>query len=109
MAAILKNKVVKQVGKVPVKIFEMDASTRATVIGLSVANLTETNVFVSISVQDDTSVTGYYLKDIPIPTNTTLRALNGGEKLIIAPSNTLFVQSDVDDSVDVIVSYAEIV
>ena len=109
MAAILKNKVVKQVGTIPVKIFEMDASTRATIIGMSIANLTDTNVFISVLVQDDTSVTGYYLKDIPIPTNTSLRALNGGEKLIVAPSNTIYVQSDVDDSVDVIVSYAEIV
>ena len=108
MATLFKNSVIKNIGKKPVEIITTDASTRSTVIGLSVANLTASNVYISVLVKDDTSVTGYYIKDVLVPTNTSLRALNGGEKLILAPSNALYVASDVDDSIDVIASYVEI-
>ena len=109
MAAILRNKVIKSVGKIPVDIFETTGAQRATVIGMSLTNLTSSFVYVDILVQDDTSQTGYYLKETLLPANTSLRAVSTGEKLILAPSNKLQVRSSVNDSVDVIVSYAEII
>jgi len=108
MAAVLKNKVIKDIGTLPVDIFETTPSNRATVIGMSVTNLTENLVYVDVLVQDDTSNTGYYLKETLLPANTSLRVVSQGEKLILAPSNKLQVRSNVNDSVDVIVSYAEI-
>jgi hypothetical protein len=48
------------------------------------------------------------LKDTVLPANTSLRIVSTGEKLVVAPSNILSVSASVDDSVDVIVSYAEI-
>ena len=44
MATFFKNKVVKEIGKVNVPIYEVNPSARATVIGLSLANLTESVV-----------------------------------------------------------------
>lgn len=108
MATFFKNKVIKDIGPKPISVLETSASIRATVIGLSFANLTDAFVYVSVYVKDDTSVTGFYLKDILVPANTTLKALNGGEKLIIAPSNELLVSSSAQDSVDVVLSYVEI-
>lgn len=109
MAAILKNTVINNVGTVPIDVVETTASNRATVIGMSLTNLTQSFVYVDILVQDDTSITGYYLKETLLPANTSLRAVSTGEKLILAPSNKLLVRSSLDDSVDVVVSYAEIV
>ena len=109
MATLFKNKVVNTVGVVPVDVYETDASTRATVIGMSLTNLTQSFVYVDVLMQDDTSVTGYYLKQALLPANTSLRVVATGEKLIIAPSNKLQVRSSIDDSVDVIVSFVEIV
>ena len=109
MATIFKNKVVNSVGVLPVDIYDTDASTRATVIGLSLTNLTQSFVYVDVLLQDDTSVTGYYLKQTLLPANTSLRVVATGEKLIIAPSNKLQVRSSIDDSVDVIASIVEIV
>lgn len=108
MATLFKNTVAKDVGTVPVEIIETDGSTRATVIGLSITNLTSSFVYISVLMQDDTSVTGYYLKDTLLPANTSLRAVQQGEKLIVAPTNRLLVQSSVTDSVDVVASYVEI-
>jgi hypothetical protein len=109
MATLFKNKVVNTVGVVPVDVYETDASTRATVIGMSLTNLTQSFVYVDVLMQDDTSVTGYYLKQALLPANTSLRVVATGEKLIIAPSNKLQVKSSIDDSVDVVLSFVEIV
>ena len=109
MATLFKNKVVNAVGVLPVDIYEADASTRATVIGLSLTNLTQSFVYVNVLIQDDTSVTGYYLKETLLPANTSLRVVATGEKLIVAPSNKIQIQSSVDDSVDCVMSFVEIV
>lgn len=108
MATFFKNKVIKDVGTKPVEILETTPTNRATVIGLSITNLSTDFVYVNVYVEDDTSVTGYYLKDTLLPANTSLRAVNQGEKLIIAPSNRLLVSASVSDAVDVILSYVEI-
>lgn len=109
MATLFKNKVVNNIGVVPVDVYETNGSTRATVIGLSLTNLTESAVYVDVLLQDDTSVTGYYLKETMLPANTSLRVVSTGEKLIVAPTNKLQIRSSLDDSVDVVMSFVEIV
>ena len=108
MATLFRNKVIKNVGTVPVEITNIDPANRATVIGLSLTNLTDSFVYVSVYIEDDSSVSGFYLKDTLLPANTSLRAVNQGEKLILAGSNRMLVSSSLDDSVDVILSYVEI-
>jgi hypothetical protein len=108
MATFFRNSVIKNVGTQPVEILATTPTNRATVIGLSLTNLTSDYVFVDVLLQDDTSVTGYYLKEAVLPGNSSLRAVNQGEKLIIAPENKIFVKSSINDSVDVVMSYVEI-
>jgi multisubunit Na+/H+ antiporter MnhE subunit len=76
---------------------------------MSLTNLTQSFVYVDVLMQDDTSITGYYLKQALLPANTSLRVVATGEKLIVAPSNKIQVRSSINDSVDVIVSFVEIV
>lgn len=109
MATLFKNKVVKEVGETPTQIVQTADNTRATVIGLSLANLTNKSVLASIMLTDDTSTMGYYVKDVIIAPNGSLRAVNGGEKLILTPTNELSVVSSLANSIDVIVSYVEVV
>ena len=109
MATQFKNKVVKEVGTVPILAMETDAATRSTIVGLSLANLTEGVVTASVLVHDDTSVEGYFMKDVMVPPNTSLRALSAGEKLILAPSNELYLVASGDESLDAVISYVDIV
>lgn len=109
MATLFRNKAIKDVGLVPIEVIENNSATQSTVIGAALTNLTEDVIYASMLVQDDTSITAYYLKDVMIPPNTTLKAINGGEKLIVAPSCSLYVQADVDDSLDAVFSYVDIV
>jgi hypothetical protein len=112
MATIFKNKISPAVGTTPITALATDSTFRATVIGLSLANLTTEALRVSITVVDNTNpllpIEAHYLKDVVLPANQSLRAVNGGEKLMIALNNELRIRSDVDASVDVIVSYVEI-
>ena len=109
MATFFKNKVIKDVGKQAVEVYTTGVSTKTTVIGLALCNLTASVISVSILISDDTSVTGYYLKDVLVPPNSTLKALNGGEKLVFPATNVLYAQSNIDASLDVIMSQVEIV
>lgn len=109
MATTFKNKVIKEIGVVPVLAIETDAATRSTIIGISLANLTSGIVYASVLVHDDTSVEGYYLRDVMIPAHSSLRALSAGEKLILAPENQLYLVADQDNAFDAIISYVDIV
>ena len=107
MATFFRNKVEKSVGTVPITILTVPAASKVTAIGLSIANLLDGNT--SIQVKDDTSVLGYYIKDVMIAPSASLRAINGGEKLVLPGNNEVVVTADQDDAVDVILSYVEIV
>jgi hypothetical protein len=109
MATFFKNSVIKEIGITPVKVVETQTNSRATVIGLSLTNLTLGAILVSVEVQDDTSTRGYYCKDVLVPSNTSLRLVNGGEKLILGNSNELYVSCNTNNAVDALVSYVEIV
>ena len=107
MATFFKNKVIKDVGKQAVEVYTTGVSTKTTVIGLALCNLTASVISVSILISDDTSVTGFYLKDTLLPAGSSLRAVSTGEKLVLGTNNALKVQSSADDSVDCIVSFVE--
>ena len=73
------------------------------------ANTTTGAVSVSVLIGDDASSEGYYLKDVLVPPKSTLKPLGPAEKLILAPNNTLLLQSNKSNSVDAVLSYVDIV
>jgi hypothetical protein len=109
MASFFRNAVIKNVGATPVTVLSTAANARHTVIGLSLSNLTNGIVLVDIQLTNDLAVTGYYIHQMMIPPNSSLRVINGGEKLILAPSNTLTVNANMANALDVIASYVEII
>jgi len=109
MATFFRNSVIKEVGSTPTTVLQNSANSKMTVLGVSLANISESSLFVSMTLTDDQGTEGYFLKDVNLPPNSSLRALNGGEKLILGNGNILKVTSNLDTSVDVIVSYVEII
>lgn len=108
MATNFKNKVGANIGTTPVTLITAGESSKITIIGFTLTNLTEGIVVASVTVTDDTATTGHFIKNVPIPPNQSLRIVNGGEKLIIAPSNSVAVVANQSSALDVIVSYVEI-
>jgi hypothetical protein len=109
MASFFRNKVAKEIGVAPVQVLATAPNSRMTIIGLSLANLTSGIVLIDITLTDDTDVTGYYAKQVLIPPNSSLRVVNGGEKLILSTSNSLSISANVEDAVDAIISYVELI
>ena len=109
MATQFKNKIIREVGLAQIIALETDASTRSTIVGLNMANLTDFVVYASVLVKADDSVIGFLLKDTAVPPNSSLKVLSGGEKLILAPTNQLYVVADQDAALDVVISYVDIV
>ena len=73
------------------------------------ANITEFVVYASVLIHDDTSVEGYFMKDVMVPPNSSLHALSAGEKLILAPTNQLYLVANQNEALDVVISYVDIV
>lgn len=108
MATYFKNAIIKDVGTVPITVYSPPIGTNTIVLGLNLANLIDSVVKVTVTLQDTTSVSGYIVKDVMIAPNSSLRILSAGEKLIVASQSTLSVNSDISDSVDVVMSYVEL-
>lgn len=108
MANFFKNKVINEVGTTEETLLSFGPTVRGTVIGMSLANLTASNILATVTIEDDLGNIGHYFKDVVIPPNSSLRAVNGGEKLIVAPSNTLRIRASQPASLDVVLSYVEI-
>jgi hypothetical protein len=109
MATTFSNVLETELGTTETLVLTSASNARVTVIGLSLTNLTGSVILASIRILDNTSTdTAYYLKGVPIPPNQSLRVINGGEKLIVAPSNILSAVADQDDSLDIIASFVEI-
>lgn len=112
MATFFKNSIVKNIGTTPVQVVSTASNSRATVIGLSLTNLTLGAIQVSVEVTvpgDTTPITGYYCKDVLVPSNTSLRLVNGGEKLILGNNNSVQVSCNSDEGLDALISYVEII
>lgn len=109
MASFFKNTLVSGIGTTPADVLTtVEGSLRTTVIGLSLTNLTDGIVLASIQVTDATTSI-YYIKDVILPPNQSLRVINGGEKLILQADTTVTITSNTDNSLDLIMSYVEIV
>jgi hypothetical protein len=109
MASFFRNAVLNEVGTVQVTALETAANSRMTIIGMSLANLTQSMVLVDVKVENATAVVGHYVHQMMVPANSSLRLVNGGEKLILAESNKLYINANIDDSLDVIISYVELI
>jgi hypothetical protein len=72
-------------------------------------NATASGTGVTVTFSDASAVNAYYIKDVVIPPNQSLRVINGGERLVLGSSNTLSIVSNTASSLDVVVSLVEIV
>lgn len=109
MATFFRTKVVKSIGTTPADVIQTVSNNRFTVVGCNIANVIDDPVTVDIFVVDSSSTAAYYVRGIVIPANNSIKMITNGEKLILAEQCGLRIVSDTADSIDVVVSYAEIV
>ena len=79
------------------------ADSYDTVVGISVANITASDVTASVYINDGSNDI-YLIKDAPIPSGSALQVLDGGAKFVVQSGDALKVISDTASSLDVWVS-----
>lgn len=118
MATYFKNVLESELGSTETNVLSIANNARATIIGLSLTNLTGGIVLADVRIEqlDDIALpsptvegSAYYIKGVVLPPNQSLRVINGGEKLVLAPSTKVYIQSTVDASLDLVMSYVEII
>ena len=109
MTTLFKNVLNSGLGSTPTTVLASNSSARTTVIGLSLTNITSSIILASVELVDTVaSTSAYYVNNIVIPPNTSARVINGGERLVLGPSTNVIVSSNIDDSIDIVMSYVEI-
>ena len=116
MASFFRNKLHQNIGTAEVEVIEVSTNTRTTVIGLNLTNLTSGIVLATIRLElldanppNAVLSQAYYVKDIIVPPNQSLRVINGGEKLILGGNMKMHIHSNFEDSLDLVMSYVDIV
>lgn len=108
MATVFKNVLSSGLGATPTTVLTTASNAKTTVIGLSLTNMTDSVVLASIEIDDGVS-SAYYLKDVIIPPNQSLRVVNGGERLVLGVSTSVNIKSNTAGSLDLVLSYVEII
>ena len=100
MANTFKNYVSAAVGTSEVTTYTVPSSTTAVIIGCNVANITSSQIRVTVKVADT-----HVVKEVPVPANSAISVLDG--KIIAETTDTVKVTSNTAASADVIVSALE--
>jgi len=109
MTTAFKNVLNSGLGSTPTTVLTTNSSARTTVIGLSLTNTSSSVVLASVQLQDTLAGTNaYYIQNIVVPPNTSARVINGGERLVCGPSTNIVITSNIDGSIDLVMSYVEI-
>lgn len=100
----ITNKVVKDLGTTETTLVTTAFNQKGACVGLSVCNVTNGVVSVTIYLEDASGIKGKYVDRLEIAPRSSARVINGGEKLLLAPDNIVSIVSDTAASVDVIFS-----
>ena len=110
MANNFKVSVVAGVGTGASQAYVCPSSTETTVIGLSLANISTSQITVSahVSIGDAGNGVARLVKDAPIPVGSSLVVVGGDQKLVLNAADHIMITSSAASSVDVVTSYLEI-
>lgn len=110
MATLFRNVLRTGIGTTETLLLTTSSNAHSTVIGCSLTNTTEGIVLASFRLVDTVSATSaYFVKNVIIPPNQSLRIVNGGEKLVLGPLTEIYIQSNIADSLDLVMSYIDVV
>lgn len=108
MSDLLKSYGTKNVGTAPVSVYSTPAGKTAVAIGANIANILDVTINVTIQLNKAGNLYTI-LRKVYIPPNCAYIWSGADQKIILDPTDSFIVTSDVAASCDVIVSVSEIV
>jgi hypothetical protein len=107
MASNFKSYISDGIGEANTTIYTSGAST--TVIGFSLANITDSAITASAFVtKSGGGGTAYIVKNAPIPYGGSMIVVGAEQKVVLEVGDTLNVSANTESSVDAIISTLEI-
>lgn len=107
MPNTFKNYHAKNVGTSPNTVFTGPSATQATVIGMTVANVTASNINVDVYITSG-GVDYFIVKGALVPVGGALVPIGGDQKVVIEPTDAVKIVSTAASSADVNLSVLEI-
>ena len=108
MANSFKLSTASSVGTAEVSVYECPSATSTTIIGMTIANIINSQIAVNVKINDGGASKIHLVKNAPIPAGGSLVVVGGDQKVVLEPTDVIIVQSDTTSSGDVTVSYLEI-
>ena len=96
----------------PLTLYTVPSSTTTVIIGLTLCNVHSTSVTASVKLESNTSDTEtnqtvFLVKDVSIPSGSSLELLSGG-KVVIQDTDVLKIDCSVSAKIDATLSILEI-
>jgi hypothetical protein len=107
MANAFKNYFLKNANTVSQNVYVTGAGVSATVIGMTIANITESPITANVTITSSGN-TYFMVKGAVIATGGALVPVGGDQKLVMEQGDFLQIQTSGPDSADVILSVLEI-
>jgi len=89
-------------------VYTCPSATQTTIIGMTLANITTSQVVVDVQLENNDGDNVYLVKDVPIPAGSAFVPVGGDQKVVMEASDVIKVTSDTANSVDSTLSILEI-
>ena len=89
-------------------IYTCPASTETTIIGMTIANISTSQITIDVKLVNNDGDDVFLIKDAPIPVGSAFVPIGGEQKIVMEASDILRVQSDTANSADTTLSILEI-
>ena len=106
MANTFKLKTKANVGTATSDVYVVPSATTTTVIGITLANVSGSGCLVGVGITRASSDDVNLLKNVPIPQGSSLEFMQGN-KIVLETTDTLTVNSDTNNSIDVSLTIME--
>ena len=103
MANTFKLKTKANVGITTQNVYVVPSATTTVVIGITLANVSGSGCLVGVGITRPSADDVKVLKNVPIPQGSSLEFM-AGNKVVLEAADTLTVNSDTNNSVDVIIN-----
>lgn len=107
MPNTFKSNVNKNVGTSPATVYTCPAATQTTLIGLSVANTSNSPITTDAYITRS-AVNYYLIRNATVPVGGALVIVGGDQKVVMQTSDVLVAVTSAASSADVVASYLEI-
>lgn len=89
-------------------IYTCPASTETTIIGMTISNITTSQILVDVTFENSDGDNVYILKEAPVPVGGAMVPVGGDQKIVMEASDVIKVTSDTANSADTTLSILEI-